>query len=175
MKKTRLVLASILAVIFLLSIAVCAFAEEAQYDATKKYIEAMAELGGATCMPGGLTEAEETNYEILKVDYAGELSNYTSHFYVLFSEAGDSILMVMPILNFDENRLDEVIKKINQLNGSTTKVKLYADEKNNVVMAEMSLLVTPETPVDLSMKATGIFIGFTDGILEAMKDFVKTE
>ena len=80
-----------------------------------------------------------------------------------------------PILNFDENKLDEVVKKINQLNASTTKVKLYADEKNSVVMAEMSLLVTPETSLDISMKATGIFIGFTDGILEAMKDFVKTE
>ena len=171
MKKTKPVLAFVLTTVLLLSIAVCAFAEEAQYDATKQYIEAMTELGGATCTPGGLTEVEETNFETLKVDYEGDLSTYKSHFYVFFSEAGDSILMIMPVLNFEETKRDEVVKMVNQLNASTTKVKLYADEKNNVVMAEMSLLVTPETPVDLSMKATGIFIGFTDGIYEAMKDF----
>ena len=49
MKKTKTLLTMALTLVLLLGIGASAFAADAKYSATQKYVEAMAELDGASC------------------------------------------------------------------------------------------------------------------------------
>ena len=77
----------------------------------------------------------------------------------------------MPVLNFASEKLSDVLTEVNQLNTGTTSVKLYVDTQKNVVMAERFLLATEDSLIDISLTGTGMLIGFTDQIYEAMKDY----
>ena len=80
--------------------------------------------------------------------------------------------MSMPVLNFASEKLSDVLTEVNQLNAGTTSVKLYVDTQKNVVMAELFLLATEDSLIDISLTGTGVLIGFTDQVYEGMKDLV---
>ena len=80
--------------------------------------------------------------------------------------------MSMPVLNFASEKLSDVLTEVNQLNAGTTSVKLYVDTQKNVVMAELFLLATEDSLIDISLTGTGMLIGFTDQVYEGMKDLV---
>ncbi len=80
--------------------------------------------------------------------------------------------MSMPVLNFASEKLSDVLTEVNQLNAGTTSVKLYVDTQKNVVMAELFLLATEDSLIDISLTDTGMLIGFTDQVHEGMKDLV---
>ena len=80
--------------------------------------------------------------------------------------------MSMPVLNFASEKLSDVLTEVNQLNTGTTSVKLYVDTQKNVVMAELFLLATEDSLIDISLTGTGMLIGFTDQVYEGMKDLV---
>ena len=63
----------------------------------------------------------------------------------------------------------DVLTEVNNINA--TSVKLYVDPQNNAVLGELYLLATKDTVKDISLYASGLFIGFTDKIYEALKDF----
>ena len=109
--------------------------------------------------------------EVVSVDYEGDLSEYKSHFNVGFTEDSSEILMSMTILKFDAAKLADVLTEVNNINANTTSVKLYVDPQNNAVLGELYLLATKDTVKDISLYASGLFIGFTDKIYEALKDF----
>ena len=172
MKKTKTLLAVALTLVLLLGIGTSAFAADAKYSATQKYIEAMAELDGAACeVKPDTTQLGGSTYEVVKVDYEGELSNYKSHFNVCFTEDGQAILFSMVILTFDEAKLADVLADVNEINASTTSVKLYVDTDRNAVMGEFYLLATEDSLLDISLYGTGVFIGFTDQVFEALADY----
>ena len=78
----------------------------------------------------------------------------------------------MPVLNFASEKLSDVLTEVNQLNAGTTSVKLYVDTQKNVVMAELFLLATEDSLIDISLTGTGMLIGFTDQVYEGIKDLV---
>ena len=80
--------------------------------------------------------------------------------------------MSMPVLNFASEKLSDVLTEVNQLNTGTTSVKLYVDTQKNVVMAELFLLATEDSLIDISLTGTGMLIGFTDQVYEGIKDLV---
>ena len=80
--------------------------------------------------------------------------------------------MSMPVLNFASEKLSDVLTEVNQLNTGTNSVKLYVDTQKNVVMAELFLLATEDSLIDISLTGTGMLIGFTDQVYEGIKDLV---
>jgi len=178
MKKTRSLLALTLTLLLLLSIGTCAFAADAKYAPTKKYVEAMAELDGATCtVDGDMLTLGNSTFERVKVDYDGDgdISKYKSHFNVFFTdESADQpiqILMSMRIMNFDEKDLADVLSDVNAYNANSASVKLYADTSDNSIMAELYLLANEATVQDISLFATGLFIRFTDNAYESLEKY----
>ena len=65
----------------------------------------------------------------------------------------------------------DVLTEVNNINANTTSVRLYVDPQNNAGLGELYLLATKDTVKDISLYASGLFIGFTDKIYEALKDF----
>lgn len=171
--KTKSILALALTLALMLSLGVCAFADDAKFDATKLYVEGLpAEAPGAVCtVQADTVEIGGSVYEVVSVDYEGDLSDYKSHFNVGFTEDSSEILMSMNILKFDAAKLSDVLTEVNNINANTTSVKLYVDPQNNAVLGEFYLLATKDTVKDIALYGTGMFIGFTDKIYEALKDF----
>ncbi len=171
--KTKSILALALTLALMLSLGVCAFADDARFDATKQFVEGLpAEAPGAACtVQADMVDIGGSTYEVVSVDYEGDLSEYKSHFNVGFTEDSSEILMSMTILKFDAAKLADVLTEVNNINANTTSVKLYVDPQNNAVLGELYLLATKDTVKDISLYASGLFIGFTDKIYEALKDF----
>ena len=171
--KTKSILALALTLALMLSLGVCAFADDTKFDATKQYVEGLpAEAPGAACtVQADTVDIGGSTYEVVSVDYEGDLSEYKSHFNVGFTEDSSEILMSMTILKFDAAKLADVLTEVNNINANTTSVKLYLDPQTNAGLGELYLLATQDTVKHISLYASGLFIGFTDKIYEALKDF----
>ena len=168
--KKLLTMALVLAM--LLSLGVPAFAEEAKYQNTKgflKDVEGYTDL--KTELTGVINFAGE-NYEQVKVSYKGSASDYTSNFSVLFNEnEGDVVLYMNPLITFEESKMNEVMTAVNGINAGTTGVKVYVDTSDNSVSAELYLLVTEDSAVQLTETGIGFMIGFTDKVYEQLSQF----
>ena len=168
--KKLLTMALVLAM--LLSLGVPAFAEEAKYQNTKgflKDVEGYADL--KTELTGVINFAGE-NYEQVKVSYKGSASDYTSNFSVLFNEnEGDVVLYMNPLITFEESKMNEVMTAVNGINAGTTGLKVYVDTSDNSVSAELYLLVTEDSAVQLTETGIGFMIGFTDKVYEQLSQF----
>ena len=139
--KTKSILALALTLALMLSLGVCAFADDAKFDATKAYVADMGKLEGTTCtVQPDTVEINGIVYEVVDVEYEGDLSEYKSYFKVDFSEDSSKILMIMPILKFDEAKFADVLSAVNDINTNSTTAKLYADSESNTVYAEFFLL-----------------------------------
>ena len=172
MKMTKRILAIVLILMLTLSLSVPAFADGAQYKATKEYLEASTQVDGLECEYKGIIEFDGQNQEELLVEYSGDLSDYTSYFYLLFSEDGEEILFYMPgVITCSDDDLANVLLDVNSLNALSTSVKLYLDGDDNSVIAELYLLSTPETASELALVGTGLLVSFTDKIYELLADY----
>ncbi len=172
MKTTKRIFAFALILMLILSLSAPAFADDAQYTATKEYLEASKEVDGLECEYDGIIDFQGQNHEKLNVTYSGDLSDYTSFFYLLFSEDGEEILFYMPsIITCSDDDYADVLVDVNSLNARSTSVKLYLDEEDNSVIGELYLLSTPETASELALVGTGLLISFTDQIFELLTDY----
>ena len=170
MKKSIFAFSLILMLLF--SLGVSAFADDAKFEVTKNFVEGLAELDGATAtVQPDMLEIGSTAFEVVKIDYEGDLSEYKSHFNIGFSEDCSQVLLSMSIMNIDEAKLADVINAVNNLNATSTSVKLYVDSDRNIVVGELYLLATKDSVLDIAGLGTGLFIRFTDSVYEALKDF----
>jgi len=171
MKQTRNILALTLILALMLTFGASAFADDAVFQATQDYVEALDELDGASWEVRGMQTVNNTEFETVRISYSGELSDYTSNFTVGFSEDSSEILFSMMLLSFDEANLDDVLVDVNQLNAQSTSAKLYVDTSDNTVMVELYLLATEDSAYDISLVGTGLFIAFTDAAYEALEEY----
>ena len=163
--KTKSILALALTLALMLSLGVCAFADDAKYDVTKNFVDGLAELEGATAtVQPDTVEIGGTAFEVVNIDYEGDLSEYISHFNIYFSEDCSQVLLSMPIMNIDEAKQADVITAVNNLNATSTSVKLYVDTDKNTVVGELFLLATKDSVLDIAATGTGLFIKFTDWV-----------
>lgn len=172
MKKTKTLLALTLTLVLMLSIGTGAFAADAKFAPTQKYVDAMAELDGAVCEVQADTVEIGNTYEVVKVDYEGELSEYKSEFNVGFTEDSSQILMSSSIMNYDPEKFSDVLAAVNDINAALTSVKLYVDTDRNVVVGELYLLATEDSLLDIALTGTGLYIKYTDYVFEALSDYV---
>ena len=172
MKLTKRVLALALVLTMALSLSVPAFADDAQYKATKEFLDASTQVDGLDCEYQGIIQYGGNNYEKLYVSYAGDLSDYSSYFYLLFCENGEEIILHMPsVITCSDDDLVNVLLDVNSLNALSTGVKLYLDGDDNSVYAELYLLSTPDTASELALVGTGLLISFTDQIFELLSEY----
>ena len=168
--KKLLSMALVLAM--LLSLSVPAFAEEAKYQNTKGFLRDVEGYEDLKTELVGVIDFAGENYEQVKVSYKGSASDYTSNFSVLFNEnEGDVVLYMSPLITFEESKLNEVITAVNNINAGTTGLKLYVDTSDNSVSAELYLLVTADSAVQLTETGIGFMIGFTDKVYEQLSQF----
>ena len=156
----------------LLALSVPAFAEEAKFQNTQGFLK---DVDGYTDLKTeliGVINFGGENYEQVKVSYKGSASNYTSNFSVLFNEdEGDVVLYMNPLVTFEESKLNEVMTAVNNINSGTTGLKIYVDTSDNTVSAELYLLVTKDSAVELTETGVGFLIGFTDTVYERLSEF----
>ena len=168
--KKLLSMALVLAM--LLSLSVPAFAEEAKYQNTKGFLRDVEGYEDLKTELVGVIDFAGENYEQVKVSYKGSASDYTSNFSVLFNEnEGDVVLYMNPLITFEESKMNEVMTAVNGINAGTTGVKVYVDTSDNSVSAELYLLVTADSAVQLTETGVGFMIGFTDKVYEQLSQF----
>ena len=175
MKNTKHILAFAIVLTLMLSLSIPAFAD-AQYKYTQDFVSALSEVEGFTCTVNDIwTDRNGDNYEPVRVDYAGgEFSDYSSTFTVMFLEDGSTVyLSYYNLINFEADRKADVINAISDYNASTSGVKLYVDDRDNSVTAEMYNLTTPETASEIAQTAVGFIISFTDAAYEELGSFNK--
>lgn len=173
MKNTKRLLSVVLALALLCCLSIPAFADEAQYGTTQDFLNAIEAENGLECSLNGIFNASSGyNYEVVKITYEGELSEYRSNFVALFAEDGGSVEFDMyNVIDFAEEDLAEVMQVINNLNANSSGMKLYVDTSDNSVTAVLYLLTTPASTAELAY--TGLFftIGFTDSLYEQLQDY----
>lgn len=171
MKK---ILAFAVALTLILSLSVPAFAMEARYDATREFLADLEEVEGFTGEVDSIVvNPSGDKYEMVVVTYSGgEYSQYVSSFILLFAEDASKVLLRMPrLLYFDESKLYDVMRSVNTINANSTGAKLYVDESDFSVAAELYLLTTPESSTDIVGRGLGHMLGFTDTVYEDLAAF----
>ena len=162
------------ALALILSLSVPAFAMDARYDTTRAFLEELntvegfnGEVDSIVVNPSG------DKYEMVVITYTGgEYSQYVSSFIVLFAEDASKVLLRMPrLLYFDEKNLNEVIRAVNTLNANGTGTKLYVDESDNSVAAELYLLTTADSSTDIVARGLGHMLGYTDSAYETLSPY----
>jgi len=172
MKIARTYLAFALVLTLLLSLGSPAFADTAAYQNTRAFLQEIDGYTDLTASLVGVIDFAGENYEMVKLSYKGDASDYTSNFYILFNEDQEDIVLYMnQIIKYDGSRLTEVLTEVNRLNAQTTGVKLYVDTSDNTVSAELFQLVTKDSAAELSLSAVGFLIGFTDKVFERLSDY----
>ena len=172
MKTKKTVLSFILVFTLLLSLSVPVFADGAAYQNTRDFLKEIDGYTDLTSSLDGVISFAGENYEHVNLSYKGEGSDYTSNFSILFNESQDDIVVYMgQVIKFDESKMSEVLKAVNDINAQTTGMKLYVDTSDNTVSAELLQLVTKDSVVELSLSAVGFLIGFTDKVYEQLSDF----
>ena len=157
----------------LLALSVPAFAEEAQYENTKAFLKYIDGASNVQYELVGIVNVSGENYEQVKLTYKSSNSNYISYFSALFNEDEQDVVFYMnPLIRFDESKLEQVLEAVNSINAQTTGLKLYVDTSDNTVSAELFLLVTKDSVVELTADmGLGFVAGFTDKVYEQLSQF----
>lgn len=156
----------------LLTLSVPAFAEEAQYQNTRAFLEYIDGASDVQSELVGIVNISGENYEQVRITYKSSNSDYISYFSVLFNEDEQDVVFYMnPLIKFDESKLDQVMEAVNSINAQTTGLKLYVDTSDNTVSAELFLLVTKDSVAELASTGLGFMVGFTDKVYEQLSQF----
>ena len=117
MKTIRRILAFALVLMLTMSLGVNAVAADAKYQLTRDFVSQVSGVEGLSCTIGDVVSDSTGNYELVKVDYEGELSAYTSHITMLFAEDESEVQLYMyNLINFSEDKLNEMMTVVNDLN-----------------------------------------------------------
>ena len=163
MKTIRRILAFALVLMLTMCFGVNAVAADAKYQLTRDFV---------SCTIGDVVSDSTGNYELVKIDYQGDLSAYTSHITLLFAEDGSEAQLYMyNLINFSEEKLNEMMTVVNNLNHRATGIKLFVDASDNSVTAEMYQLLPEENGADLAVVALGFMIGITDSVFEELQSY----
>ena len=148
----------------LLTLSVPAFAEEAQYQNTRAFLKYIDGASNVQYELKGITSIGNENYEMVKISYKSSASEYISNFAALFNEDEmDVVLYMNPLIKFDESKLEQVLEAVNKINAETTGLKIYVDTTDNTVSAELYLIVTKVSVVELTADmGLGFMARFTD-------------
>ncbi len=169
MKNIKSILSVILALTVLCCFSVSAFADDAQYPTTQEFLSMLDTVDGAEYDVSGIVSEK---YEKVTISYSGDLSDYKSNVTAYFSEDGEDVQFCMfNLIRFAEENLNNVMLAVNELNAQSSGVKLYVDTSDNSVTAELYLLTTPETAVEIALTGLGFTIGFTDAIYGELADY----
>ena len=172
MKTIRRILAFTLVLMLTMGLGVNAFAADAKYQLTRDFVSQVSGVEGLSCTIGDVVSDSTGNYELVKVDYEGELSAYTSHITMLFAEDESEVQLYMyNLINFSEDKLNEMMTVVNDLNHRATGIKLCVDTSDNSVTAEMYQLLPEENGADLAVVALGFMIGITDSVFEDLQSY----
>ena len=95
MKTIRRILAFALVLMLTMSLGVNAIAADAKYQLTRDFVSQVTGVEGLNCTIGDVVSDSTGNYELVKVDYEGELSAYTSHITMLFAEDESEVQLYM--------------------------------------------------------------------------------
>ena len=169
MKTTKRLLSAALILVMVLCLSASAFADGAQYETTQNFLAQIEQVDGVTYRVGSINS---DSLESVYFSYEGKLSEYKSNFAMCFDEKGEEVeIYLFNLINFAEEDLQDVMDAVNDLNASSTGMKLYVDKSDNSVTAEMYLITTPASVTDIALTAFGFTIGFTDSALEMLKDY----
>ena len=172
MKTIRRILAFALVLMLTMSLGVNAIAVDAKYQLTRDFVSQVTGVEGLSCTIGDVVSDSTGNYELVKVDYEGELSAYTSYITMLFAEDESEVQLYMyNLINFSEDKLSEMMTVVNDLNHRATGIKLFVDTSDNSVTAEMYQLLPEENGADLAIVALGFMIGITDSVFEQLQSY----
>lgn len=139
---------------------------QAQYKATQTFLRECAESDIEAEYQGVVSFAGKT-VEQVYVTYSGDLSDYISHISVFFNAEGDELMLFMArVFTFRQADLQGVISDVNYYNANSVGAKLYVDEEDCSIDAEMYMIATPETIVDVAEVSLGVLIAFTDQVYE---------
>ena len=165
-------LSIVLVLVMLLSLSVPAFAEEARYQNTRAVLKDLDGYDNVQYELAGVINFDRENYELVKISYKSSSSEYVSNFSLLFNEdESDVVLYMNPLIKFDESKMEQVLGAVNSINAQTTGVKLYVDTSDNSVSAELFLLVTKDSVVELTETGMGFMAAFTDKVYEQLSQF----
>ena len=95
MKTIRRILAFALVLMLTMSLGVNAIAADAKYQLTRDFVSQVSGVEGLSCTIGDVVSDSTGNYELVKIDYQGDLSAYTSHITLLFAEDGSEAQLYM--------------------------------------------------------------------------------
>lgn len=175
MKKAEQILAFILVFALILGLGVTAFADEAQFDVTRRFLAELDGVEGAEYTVVGVREAAADagfEYERVEVRYEGVLSDYINTVYVDFSEDGEEVMLYLyNIISFRREDREEVLSVLNELNAKYKGVKFYLDDVKDTVTAELYLAATDKTVVEISLFGFGFLIGITDQAYDVLADY----
>ena len=174
MKTTKTALSFVLVVALLLSLGSSAFAAEAQFQNTRDFVREVSALDGFTCEVDEITtDATGLRYESVWLTYAGgEFSDYKSRLFILFSEdTSDVEFRMYNLIRFDAEDFDAVLSKVNEINAQGTGVKLYVDASDNTVTAELYLLTTEASFLDIAAVGLGFMLSYTDSAYEQLESY----
>ena len=174
MKTNRHILSVILTIVMLLSLSASAFAADAQYQVTKDFISLVKDVDGITCEVRDIVSDASGNYELVNVTYDGDLSDYVSKIVMLFAEDASEVQLYMyNLITFSEEKLTDVLTKVNELNHRATGVKLFVDMSDYSVTAEMYQLLPDSDAASLATVALGFIISMTDSLYEQLQSYAK--
>jgi len=140
----RRILAFALVLMLTMSLGVNAVAADAKYQLTRDFVSQVSGVEGLSCTIGDVVSDSTGNYELVKIDYQGDLSAYTSHITLLFAEDGSEAQLYMyNLINFSEEKLNEMMTVVNNLNHRATGIKLFV----------------------------GFMIGITDSVFEELQSY----
>ncbi len=172
MKLTKRLLSLVMVLALLASLSAAAFAEEAQYKSTRDFLAYIADVDGFTYEVLDPIHDDSDNYEVVRVKYSGDMSDYNSTMVLLFCEDCEEVqIYCYNLINFAEEDLSDVLAAVNSLNANGTGVKLYVDTSDNSVTAEMYQILCENDAADLSVMALGFMIGYTDTAYEQLQDY----
>ena len=176
MKKCKSVPVLILIFILMFNFSVSASAVDIRFQATKDYMNALMQLNGADFEPSDLAVIGDTllgdrEVEIVTVYYDGNLSDYAFGIIACISEDYSNIILQTTVLEFDEEKLADVLAAVNDFNASTTGVKLFADPSDNTVIAEMYQNTTESSFPELSLNTTAQFISLVDVMVDRLAQY----
>ena len=170
MTKRLLALAMILAL--LVSTSASAFAAEAQYKTTQDFLRELATVDGFEDEVLDIINDGDDNYEVVRIHYSGDMSEYESSMVLLFCEDCEEVqIYLYNLINFAPEKLSEVLAAVNDINAKGTGVKLFVDTSDNSVTAEMYQILCENDAADLTLLALGFMIGYTDSAFEALQDY----
>ncbi len=172
MKLTKRLLSLVMVLALLASLSAAAFAEEAQYKTTRDFLAYIADVDGFTYEVLDPIQDDSDNYEVVRVKYSGDISDYTSTMVLLFCEDCEEVqIYCYNLINFAEEDLSDVLVAVNNINAKGTGVKLFVDSSDNSVTAEMYQILCENDAADLAVMALGFMIGYTDTAYEQLQDY----